>query len=577
MSGHLWGVKVQTDAREQEEKRQLQRKRAAIVLCEHFLQEFGYRDSVLQLQAESGVSLDKYCVADNVDMLHVLQQYEEYFQMKFSHPPKFYRTVGPDERSGASGGEKTKRRSGGAGRGPMPSLPDDLQAKLPALEQAPPQGEPKRGARKVKVPSEGGKGKQKPTAGEAKDDNWVTCVPLDAAKPVDPGHPSAAGKKGSGTGGKDMDRASSAPGGALQVRGGGIVNTGADKACVKDSPSGGDDFYENRLLKPLPGYAHNSELRELAATIQRDILMTNPEVSWEDVVSLEECKQLLREAVVAPLKYPQFFTGILRPWRGVLLFGPPGTGKTMLAKAVATQCKTTFFNVAASTLVSKWRGDSEKLIRTLFELARYHAPSTIFIDEVDSVMSKRTSSGTEHEGSRRMKTELLCQMDGLAQSSDMVFVLAASNLPWDLDPALLRRLEKRIHVPLPNHTARVHMFKKNLDQVAQKDNINFNELAKATEGYSGADVHIMCREAVMRTLRKKMARLESLTDEQQLKAEAVALDPITMADLRKALKCTKAAGSVIPTAKYEKWEQEFGSGLVLDYESEEEDNDATFN
>jgi katanin p60 ATPase-containing subunit A1 len=181
-------------------------------------------------------------------------------------------------------------------------------------------------------------------------------------------------------------------------------------------------------------------------------------------VGLNDSKRLLKEAVFMPLKYPHFFTGILEPWKGILLFGPPGTGKTMLAKALATECRTTFFNISASTIVSKWRGDSEKLVRLLFELARYHQPSTIFIDEIDSVMSSRTSSG-EHEASRRMKTELLIQLDGLIKSSeDRVFLLAASNLPWELDMALLRRLEKRILVSLPNQEAREGMLRKNLTE-----------------------------------------------------------------------------------------------------------------
>uniref|UniRef100_A0A673HL11 Katanin p60 ATPase-containing subunit A-like 2 n=1 Tax=Sinocyclocheilus rhinocerous TaxID=307959 RepID=A0A673HL11_9TELE len=217
-----------------------------------------------------------------------------------------------------------------------------------------------------------------------------------------------------------------------------------------------------RLLKPMSAFiGMNSDMRELAAVISRDIYLHNPNVVyvWDDIIGLEDAKRLVKEAVIYPIKYPHLFTGILSPWKGLLLYGPPGTGKTMLAKAVATECNTTFFNISASSIVSKWRGDSEELVRVLFELARYHAPSTIFLDDLESVMSQRgVGQGGDHEGSRRMKTELLVQMDGLSRSNDLEFVLAASNLPWELDHAMLRRLEKRILVGLPSAPARQAMI-----------------------------------------------------------------------------------------------------------------------
>ena len=145
---------------------------------------------------------------------------------------------------------------------------------------------------------------------------------------------------------------------------------------------------------------------DLIRMLERDVIERNPQVKFDDIADLNEAKKILQEAVLLPILMPDYFKGIRRPWKGVLMFGPPGTGKTMLAKAVATQGKTTFFNISASSLSSKFRGESEKLVRLLFEMARFYAPTTIFMDEVDAIAGSRGAQG-EHEASRRVKAELL--------------------------------------------------------------------------------------------------------------------------------------------------------------------------
>lgn len=299
--------------------------------------------------------------------------------------------------------------------------------------------------------------------------------------------------------------------------------------------------------------------KDLVEMLERDILQKNPNVHWDDIADLEEAKRLLEEAVVLPMWMPDFFKGIRRPWKGVLMVGPPGTGKTMLAKAVATECQTTFFNVSSSTLTSKYRGESEKLVRVLFEMARFYAPSTIFIDEIDSLCSRR-GTDSEHEASRRVKSELLVQMDGITNSdnpSKVMMVLAATNFPWDIDEALRRRLEKRIYIPLPDMEGREALLRINLKEVEVMEDLDITEVARKLDGYSGADITNVCRDASMMAMRRKISGL-SPEEIRNLSKEELEL-PVTSDDFEEAMRKINKSVSKLDLEKYEEWMAEFGS------------------
>ncbi|TKA65790.1 Vacuolar protein sorting-associated protein 4, partial [Cryomyces minteri] len=198
------------------------------------------------------------------------------------------------------------------------------------------------------------------------------------------------------------------------------------------------------------------ESKKLRGALAGAILTDKPNIKWEDVAGLEGAKEALKEAVILPIKFPHLFTGKRQPWKGILLYGPPGTGKSYLAKAVATEANSTFFSVSSSDLVSKWMGESERLVKQLFNLARENKPSIIFIDEIDALCGPRGEG--ESEASRRIKTELLVQMDGVGRDSKGVLILGATNIPWQLDAAIRRRFQRRVHISLPDLPARMKMF-----------------------------------------------------------------------------------------------------------------------
>ncbi|XP_062333759.1 katanin p60 ATPase-containing subunit A-like 2 [Osmerus eperlanus] len=524
-------IKTANQAREADELRTETRRRNILILIYHHLTQQGYMDAARTLDQETSVGLRRFEVCDNVDLETVLMEYESYYYIKFQKHPKLTKKV-------LEPVESRQPRSCGKKRTPCTVVPP-----LPRIGSSRrPQSGVKKESKMV------AKETSKPSSGNGHYSPPESC---DFGLNV-----SSIPRNGAGEG--------PLPRKAQLIDYRGLIQDALKGAAADMAPLSCPPDPMERLLKPISALSGmNSEMKELAAIISRDIYLNNPNVHWDDIIGLQAAKRLVKEAVVYPIKYPQLFTGILSPWKGLLLFGPPGTGKTLLAKAVATECNTTFFNISASSIVSKWRGDSEKLVRVLFELARYHAPSTIFLDELESVMGQRTGQGGEHEGSRRMKTELLVQMDGLARSDDLVFVLAASNLPWELDHAMLRRLEKRILVGLPSCPARQAMISHWLPPVSctggveLRTDLTYEMLAQETEGYSGSDIRLVCKEAAMRPVRKIFDALES-HQEGKSDMPVIELETVTTEDFLEVITHSKPSARSL-TDRYSAWETEYES------------------
>jgi vacuolar protein-sorting-associated protein 4 len=241
---------------------------------------------------------------------------------------------------------------------------------------------------------------------------------------------------------------------------------------------------------------------KLRGALSGAVVTEKPNVKWDDVAGLDQAKDSLKETVILPTRFPQLFTGKRKPFKGILLYGPPGTGKSYLAKAVATEADSTFFSVSSSDLVSKWQGESERLVKNLFEMARESPGSRaiIFIDEVDSLCGSRSEG--ESDSARRIKTEFLVQMDGVGKNAGNVLVLGATNVPWELDAAIRRRFEKRVYIPLPEREARSFMVKLNLGDTPNNLSENdFDRMGEILQGASGSDIKVMVKEALMQPLR----------------------------------------------------------------------------
>ncbi|KAF9141178.1 hypothetical protein BG015_001367 [Linnemannia schmuckeri] len=309
------------------------------------------------------------------------------------------------------------------------------------------------------------------------------------------------------------------------------------------SANGAEEPVDDRLKNIDP---------KMIESIKNEIMESYAAVTWEDISGLEHAKKTIKETITWPMLRPEIFTGLRRPPKGLLLFGPPGTGKTMIGKCIASQSKATFFSISSSSLTSKWVGDGEKMVRALFAVARCHQPAVIFMDEIDSLLTQRTDG--EVEASRRIKTEFLVQFDGVGVGGeeDRILIVGATNRPQEIDEAARRRFQKRLYIPLPEYEGRLGLMNKLLEsQPHELTEDQIKDICERTAGYSGSDMTGLCREAALGPVRAIQGDiLEIALDD---------LRPINHGDFLEALSQVRASVSDRDLDLYKEWDQEYGS------------------
>lgn len=314
------------------------------------------------------------------------------------------------------------------------------------------------------------------------------------------------------------------------------------------------DNQDSKKQQKYPG------LDDQMVQIIEDEIVDDVGVNWNDIAGLSDAKQTIQEIIVWPLMRSDLFKGAKAPPKGLLLFGPPGTGKTMLGRAIATQLNCTFFSISSSMITSKWVGEAEKMVKTLFKLAVIKQPSVVFIDEIDSLLCAR--SDKDMESSRRLKTEFLINLDGAkSNKDDRVLLIGATNRPEELDEAARRRFVKRLYIPLPCSSARHSLIKSVIEKerlIGSRYNISENEIIEIvakTKGYSAADLQNLMSETAMAPLRE-------VSD--ILNAKAEDLRPVNLNDFILSIKRTKSSVADEELQRYRDWNRQFGSFEISD-------------